>query len=92
MNNNPWYYLDPDNRKDRPAEYLFCCRCQKAIKNWANVVMVELHHDHPWVRIDHTFMSSNCQIDTLDKGLIGSDCWKIITAAGPVEHKDNIIQ
>lgn len=76
MDNNEWYYLDPDNNKPSP-EVLHCCRCKRKVKDTQAVTSffsVELHLDHPLVRKSIT-----------GKYLIGADCWNKIIKDGPAK-------
>lgn len=72
---NPWYFLDPDNRKDAP-DSPHCARCMKKMKGSAGVVFisVEVHAIHPWVRKS-----------IFGKELIGEDCWNKIVKYGEVK-------
>lgn len=65
----PWFYLDPDYRRDAPKDTaLFCCRCQKRVSGATTLRVVEVDWDKMMVRNN-----------PLGKELIGSDCWKQIT-------------
>lgn len=69
MENNKWYYLDPDNRKTEPTSGLFCCRCKRPIKEtqcFESFISVEKHPEHPWVR---TSVGNG-------KHIIGKECAK----------------
>jgi hypothetical protein len=61
------YYLDPDYRRDAPAHGLYCCRCQKALR------------DNNYITVTVDYNTMTVRKDANGKEYIGNNCWKIIS-------------
>jgi hypothetical protein len=59
----PWFYLNPDYRRDRP-DHPHCCRCGKSFRRETNMIVVEVDWENVQVRNN-----------PMGKELIGHDCW-----------------
>ena len=68
------YYLDPDYRKLPKKDDKYCIRCQKSFKDAdSNFILVSVNYDTMRVKKGWTNEIA------WQAGLIGNDCWKIIT-------------